>query len=147
MRWFALVFWSHIHSMMFRYRYILEQNRAEMEKAAEAPAPTQGDGPTMEDMRTLMAEIQAGDEEVAATKAKISSIEKELAESKSEGGNIDDKLKRIRKAMRTVQTELEGVEKEAKKQEARNQDKLKKARKKYGGVAKVGCAQQNDTSM
>ena len=64
------------------------------------------------------------------------------AESKAEGGSIDDKLKKIRKAIKAVQKDLAGVEKEAQKQEARNQDKLKKARKKYGGVGKVNIAWQ-----
>lgn len=58
-------------------------------------------------------------------------------ESKREGGSIEDKLKQARKAARVVKTELEGVEKDARKQEARNEAELKKARKKYGGVAKV----------
>eukprot|EP00750_Incisomonas_marina_P009130 INCI15817.2.p1 GENE.INCI15817.2~~INCI15817.2.p1 ORF type:complete len:1033 (-),score=324.57 INCI15817.2:3273-6371(-) len=108
----------------------------EMASAAEAET-TPGDGPTMQDLRNLAEEIQAGDAEVEEKKKQIKRIEKEMAESKAEGGSIDDKLKKIRKAIKAVQKDLAGVEKEAQKQEARNQDKLKKARKKYGGVGKT----------
>ena len=55
----------------------------------------------------------------------------------------DEKLEGMRQANVVVNfapenaAAAEGVEKDARKQEARNEAELKKARKKYGGVAKV----------